>query len=241
MVVKRKVHFHGHLAEELGRQTFTLAANSPAHALRIVDANYPGAVSRAFREGSYRIILGDLANDNALHPDMVDFNCPQGQDIHFVPVPFGSGGGNKGGVFGIILGVLLIAVAIAATPFTGGMSLAAAGSLMASTTFLGISMSSIALFGAALVLGGVAQLLTPTPSQEDGLIPDADVTSDNSDKRSSFLFNGVINSEEEGMCVPVCYGFFRCGSIVVSGGVFHERIDPNATDITSPAVVDVDI
>jgi predicted phage tail protein len=241
MIIRRKVHFHGHLAEELGRSTFTLAANSPTHALRIVEANFPGSISRAFREGSYRILLGDIANDNALHPDMLHFNCPQGQDIHFVPVPFGEGGGKKGGVFGIILGVLIIIAAVAAAIPSGGLSLAALGASMGATTLLGVSMSSFALFGAALVLGGVASLLTPTPSQEDGLIPDADVTSDNSDKRSSFLFNGVINSEEEGMCVPVCYGFFRCGSIVVSGGVFHERIDPNATDITSPAVVDVEI
>jgi predicted phage tail protein len=60
-----------------------------------------------------------------------------------------------------------------------------------------------------LVLGGVSQLLTPTPK----------TNKDEGDPRKSFSFSGIQNTSRAGLPVPVVYGEMLVGSVVVSAGV----------------------
>jgi predicted phage tail protein len=66
--------------------------------------------------------------------------------------------------------------------------------------------------GASLVLGGVAELLTPTPKVPQG--PD---TQD--DPRKSYSFSSIQNTSRQGTPVQICYGEVYTGSIVISGGI----------------------
>ncbi|MCH5496481.1 tail assembly protein, partial [Salmonella enterica subsp. diarizonae serovar 16:z10:e,n,x,z15] len=79
---------------------------------------------------------------------------PSGAVIHIVPRMEGA---KNGGTFQIVLG----AVAIAASFFTAGASLAAWGAALSAGA---ISASSV-LFsvGLSMMVGGVAQMLTPKP------------------------------------------------------------------------------
>jgi predicted phage tail protein len=52
------------------------------------------------------------------------------------------------------------------------------------------------VIGASLILGGVAQLLTPTPK----------ISQDEGDPRKSFSFSGIQNVSRAGVPVPVVYG-----------------------------------
>jgi predicted phage tail protein len=67
------------------------------------------------------------------------------------------------------------------------------------------------VIGASLILGGVAQLLTPTPkiSQDEG----------DPRKSFSFSFSGIQNTSRAGVPVPVVYGETLVGSVVVSAGI----------------------
>jgi predicted phage tail protein len=66
--------------------------------------------------------------------------------------------------------------------------------------------------GATLVLGGVAQLLTPVPQIPQGV--DAE-----QDPRKSYSFSGVQQTSRQGVPVPICYGETLVGSVVISAGV----------------------
>jgi predicted phage tail protein len=74
------------------------------------------------------------------------------------------------------------------------------------------SMLSIGIAGASLVLGGVAQLLTPMPT-----VPQGADTQD--DPRKSYSFSGIQNTSRQGVPVPIVYGETVVGSVVISAGI----------------------
>jgi predicted phage tail protein len=75
--------------------------------------------------------------------------------------------------------------------------------------------------GASLLLGGVAQMLSPTPSTNGYEEVDA---------RQSFGFDGARNVANTGIPVPLLYGRMRVGSVVVS-----QQLEVNDIPIVKPA------
>lgn len=103
-------------------------------------------------------------------------------------------GAGNGGAFSIILGI----AAIIAAPFTGGWSL------------------GFYAAGAGLIVGGLIQMSIK--------IPGADTNTESVDDRASFLFSGPKNQSSQGVAIPRGYGRVRTGSIVVSAGLYAEKI-----------------
>jgi predicted phage tail protein len=62
------------------------------------------------------------------------------------------------------------------------------------------------------LLGGVAQLLTPTPKVPQG-------ADGQDDPRKSYSFSGVQNTSRAGTSVPIVYGETLVGSVVISAGI----------------------
>ena len=138
---------------------------------------------------------------------MDELHHPAGQqDIRIVPVLAGAGGSTGQ----ILAGIGLIALAV----ITGGI--ASAG--VALGGFMGIgTIGTIAVgIGASLVLGGVAQLLTPVPEINQ---PGSANSNNNNDPRKSFSFSGIQNTSRQGLPVPIVYGETLVGSVVISAGV----------------------
>ena len=194
----RKIKLYGQLAKFIGRRVLEADVATAAEAVRMLVANFPG-IEQHMAEQYYRVTVGtyDLALD--------EIHDPAGQqDIKIMPVVAGAGAAGR-----IILGVALIALAIA-VPGLG----AAAGAKAAATIF-GTGFSSMALsvgfLGASLVLGGVAQLLTPVPKIPQG--PDTD-----NDPRKTFNFSGIQQTSRQGVPVPCVYGLTLVGSVVISAG-----------------------
>ena len=71
--------------------------------------------------------------------------------------------------------------------------------------------------GIGMVLGGVVQLLTPVPNVDA-------LSNERPDSAPSFLFNGAVNVYEQGGPVPLVYGRFKAGSVIVSAGFSTERM-----------------
>jgi predicted phage tail protein len=166
-------------------------------------ANFPG-LEQHMAEQYYRVTVGtyDLALD--------EIHDPAGQqDIKIMPVVVGAGGAAGK----IAIGIGLIAVSFL-FPGAGifGASFGSFGPLAASTintlTTIGNVISAI---GASLVLGGVAQLLTPVPKVPQG------AGSDN-DPRKTFNFSGIQQTSRQGVPVPCVYGLTLVGSVVISAG-----------------------
>lgn len=64
--------------------------------------------------------------------------------------------------------------------------------------------------GWAMIVGGVIQMLSPQRGA-DGTEQDKNTP--------SYSFNGAVNVDAEGGCVPVLYGEMIVGSVVISGGI----------------------
>ena len=91
-----------------------------------------------------------------------------------------------------------------------GIALVAVGLFVPGIGALGVQL--LVGVGASLVLGGVAQLLTPTPKIPTG--PDTQ-----NDPRKSYSFSGIQNTSRQGVPVPIVYGETIVGSVVISAGI----------------------
>lgn len=127
-----------------------------------------------------------------------DFGFPvTGEVIRIVPVVIGS---KKAGVLQTILGAVLVVAGIAVGVLSSG-TLSAVG-------------YGAAKFGAAMMLGGVVQMLSPQPA---GL-----ASKQSADNRASYAFGGVTNTAAQGYPVPLLYGRRRIGGAIISAGIYVE-------------------
>jgi predicted phage tail protein len=195
----REIRVYGRLAKFLGRRVFKAEVANAAEAVRFLLANFP-AIEQHMADQHYKVIVGGYQlNKDELHD-------PAGQqEIKIVPVLAGAGG-NAGGIGQIIAGVALIAASI----FIPGST------VLLGVTFGKISLS-VGLLGASLVLGGVAQLLTPVPTVPSG--PDTET-----DPRKTYSFSGIQQTSRQGVPVPVVYGETIVGSVVISAGIDTEKV-----------------
>ena len=209
----RSVCLYGSLADEFG-QTFSLDVFSAGEAVRALEANFPGRFFKALAVGEYHILRGkDIDSAEDIELDLVSFGLGK-NDLHIMPALAGSG---DKGMFSVVLGVAIIGAAVltAGAAAGPGMSLAAA---MSETALMGISYGSFATFGAAMVLNGMSSMLTPTMS-----LPGTG-TRVAVDPRTSFVFPGAQNVAAQGVPVPVTYGKYRVGSVVISSSLIVEDV-----------------
>lgn len=115
-----------------------------------------------------------------------------GEVIRIIPVVIGS---KKAGLLQTVLGAVLVVVGVAVGYLSGG-TLSAVG------------------YGAAMMLGGVVQMLSPQPA---GLASKQDA-----ENRASYAFGGVTNTAAQGNPVPLLYGRRRIGGAIISAGIYVE-------------------
>jgi predicted phage tail protein len=183
----RKIKLYGALAKFIGQRVLEADVATAAEAVRFLLANWP-ELEAHMNDQHYRVSIGkyDL--------DLEELHHPAGAaPISFVPVVSGAGAVGR-----IIAGVALLAAAI----FIPGF--AAWAGPTAYALIIGV--------GSSLVLGGVAQLLTPTPRVAQG----ADTQDD---PRKSYSFSGIQNTSRQGVPVPIVYGETVVGSVVISAGI----------------------
>ena len=191
----REIRLYGKLAKFIGKRVFRADVANAAEAVRFLLANFP-AVEKHMADQHYRVSLGE--RDLALE----EIHDPAGQQvIKIVPVVAGAGAVGR-----ILLGVALIALAFVSFGAGAFAGLGVAGAF-GSTIAFGI--------GASLVLGGVAQLLTPIPTITTG----GTGADSNNDPRKSYSFSSIQNTSRQGTPVPVVYGEMIVGSVVISAGI----------------------
>ena len=204
------VRLYGQLGKKFGR-VHRLDVSSPGEAVKALTANYPAFAQELINSGErgigYRCIVdGENISAEGLH-------WPLSQEFSITPVVQGSGKIGK-----ILLGAALLVGAFAFAPAALGM--AGGLDMGAGIGFLGITYGGVALFGAALVLGGIAQMLTPTPKAAAGAT-----------NTENAYFNGPVNNTNQGGPVPLGYGRAIVGSVVISGAITVEQQDGASTRI----------
>jgi predicted phage tail protein len=189
----RKIKLYGKLAKFIGHRVLEADVATAAEAVRFLLANWP-ELEAHMSDQHYRVSIGTY------DIDLEELHHPAGQaPISFVPVVAGAGAVGR-----ILAGIAIIAFAIV----TAGAGLIAGLGL----GFGASTAISIGLVGLSLVVGGVAQLLTPTPKVAQG-------ADKQDDPRKSYSFSGIQNTSRAGTPVPIVYGETVVGSVVISAGI----------------------
>ena len=135
-----------------------------------------------------------------------ELHYPASNEVKIIPVIGGSGGNTTR----FIIGAALIAVAIAAP----GAGLFLKGS-MGFGAFGGSALYAAAgNLGLALVIGGIADMLSPTPKNPEY----------EQDPKLSYSFGGVQNTTRAGTPVPIVYGEIFTGSVIISAAIDTEQV-----------------
>jgi predicted phage tail protein len=183
----RKIKLYGKLAKFIGHRVLEADVATAAEAVRFLLANWPD-VEKHMADQHYRVSVGTY------DIDLEELHHPVGAaPISFVPVVAGAGAVGR-----IIVGIALVAFSL----LLPGVGAVIGGALM----------TKIGLLGGALILTGIAELLTPTPSTSQGADSEGD-------PRKSYSFSGVQNTSRAGVPVPVVYGETLVGSVVISAGI----------------------
>ena len=222
--MEKEIRLYGPLAKFIGQRKFLAEISSAGEAVRMLLANFPG-LERHMADQHYKVIV------DGYDTDLDEIHYPASQAIKIVPVLGGAGSGTGK----IIAGIALVAIAIAAP----GVGLFAGGSLgfgvVAGATGVAASLAAIGgTIGLGLILGGVAQLLSPTPqiaqigpaSQTLGGGAGRNTTTEGTelDPQASYSFSGIQNTSRQGTPVPVVYGETIVGSVVISAGIDVDTI-----------------
>jgi predicted phage tail protein len=196
------IKLSGSLAQKFGRKHEKLLENGTANevfgALRSTVEGFADEIMRLSRLGIRFAIFRNRENVGE-----GEFALSGTREIRIVPIIAGS---KNGGLFQTVMGVALIVVGAAVNYFSGG-----------SLAWIGTPMMQV---GIAMALGGVAQMLTPTPSSKAGSQQEQAST----ENKPSYLFNGAFNSTQQGLPVPVVYGQMLVGSSVITVGTWSEAL-----------------
>ena len=218
----RRIKVYGRLRKFLkwDNGTFEADVNSAAEAIRFLLANWP-ELKKHIASQHYKILVGTYnLGDGELHD-------PAGStdEISIVPVMVGAGGFFSSPVGKIVTGAALIGLTVA----TGGFAGAAIGTGIFTGAATSIAVGTIvAGIGVSLILGGVAQMLTPTPEMPtgDGNFGDGE---DALDPQSNYSFAGIQNVSRSGVPVSLVYGWeVMVGSVVVSNGIDTVQVEGTA-------------
>ena len=208
-----RVVFHGDL-QRFGRR-FDLHAATPAEALRALFLQIDG-LREYVADRYYQVRAGGHDCSEADIKDVLAEGCHK--TVHVVPRVAGAG---KNGGLQIVIGIVLIAASwyMGGAAGWGYLSAAGATATMATMAFM---------MGVSMVLGGVSQMLTKTPSFD---------SSSGTDANQSSSFSNLGNTSAQGRPIPVAAGLVYTGSRLISQGVETYRVNlSNKEGAADPAM-----
>lgn len=188
-----RIELGGALGRTFGK-VHNRAVETTAEAVRALCVTIPGFekfMNTSKQRGlTYAVFRGkrNISEADLLFPT-------SGEVIRIMPVVIGS---KRAGILQTILGAVIVVASAIGAYFAPGNPISAFGFKV----------------GAAMMLGGVAQMLSP---QSMGLASKQDA-----DNQASYAFGGVTNTASQGYPVPLLYGKRRIGGAVISAGVYAE-------------------
>lgn len=185
------VRFYGSL-KQFGSE-FRLDCKTPAEVVQALTSQIP-KLRQFIQQGLFTVRVGRDYFDNRYLEQGLNQKLKDDATVHFTPTLKGS---KRGGLFGVIAGVALIATAFALGPL--GFSVIGANAAW-----------MVGGVGASMLLGGVAQMLTKIPSMS---------TDKDAEKKQSTSFSNLSNMAAQGRPMPLAYGRIRVGSLIISQGV----------------------
>lgn len=190
MTALTTVTLNGPMGKKFGRK-WNLSVNNVFEALQLIDANKPGVLAwmrmNVAKFDRYHIKVEHADGTKREVSEKEVGMISEGlKSITITPILAGAGAGIR-----IVIGAVLMVVGVwTSNPYIFGM-------------------------GASLALGGIVQLLSPTPKMASG-----NQRSDN----TSYYFDGPVNTVDQGVPVPLIYGRILAGSQVISARVTIDQL-----------------
>ena len=213
------VKVYGALRKRLGQCRFQFEADTPAQAIKALCVNFPGLekwLLDSEQDGvSYRVSIG---KEKITQDDLSPLAMPWSERQVFSITPVIAGAGRTGAMIGIGIGLIAISFLLpGAGIFGAGMGITGplAPATIATLTTVGNVISAV---GASLVLGGIAQLISPQQTYSSA------ERGKEAARFESFTFSGITNTVQQGMPVPICYGRTFIGSAVISSGLDVDQL-----------------
>jgi len=197
------VKVYGALRKKLGQCRFEFDVDTPLQALKALCINFPGLEKWLMDSEAggvnFRVTVGrdKVTND---YGDPLVLPWSERDVFSITPVIVGAGNATSS----ILLGIGIIALSI----ITGGI--ASAGVTLGGFMGIGTVGTAFVGLGATLVIGGIAQMISPQPTM-NGLTENV--------RLESFSFSGIVNTSKQGLPVPIAYGRVFVGSAVISSGL----------------------
>lgn len=194
--VMTTIKLSGSLASLFGREHQRLIGPT-REAFRALSATIPGFEKFMNTSKARGLTFAVFVDKNNVAQDDLDF--PNGgRTIRIVPIIMGS---KRAGVLQTILGAVLVVVGVL-------------GSTIGQAWGGGVWGPAAWKIGAAMMVGGVVQMLSPQPA---GLASKQDAAN-----QASYAFGGVTNTAAQGYPVPLLYGKHLIGGAIISAGIYVE-------------------
>ncbi len=210
--MKRKIILSGELGKKFGR-IHELDISSPGEAVRALVANKPDFAKYLLASEQNGVFYKVITDGQLMKNAEKGVHAPFSKTVRIVPVIAGA---KKGGLLGILTGGLLIGLSFF-LPGAALFGIAGAPSLA----------SLAGNVGAAMLLGGVSQLLSPQRQPTDD------------EKNVSNFFDAPTNNAPLGSCVPLGYGRAIVCPPQVSAGITTDNYSAAGGVLKSDAVAKI--
>lgn len=219
------VKVYGALRKKLGQCRFEFDAETPAQALKALCVNFPGLekwLIDSEQDGvSYRVTIGkEKLNEHSIGL----IAGPWSEKEVFSITPILAGAGGSGAQIGIGIGLVALSFLLPGAGLFGGgaglLGITGSAATISTLTTVGTVLSGV---GASLVLGGIAQAISPAPVNSTAAYNPTERGRDAA-KFESFSFSGIVNTAKQGLPVPICYGRCFVGSAVLSSGLDVDQL-----------------
>lgn len=198
----KTVYFYGRLRDLTGCESVQLSGDSVYELIEGVSANFKKELQPTPERERIVVKVQDFATEDDIRRPL----SPEETEIHIYPTLFG-GGGKNGGLFKLVVGIILVAVVVWAVVATGGTALLMAGPNAWGLTWLGSAMLTT---GIGLIVGGLMEMLMPQPK--------IDMSASN-DLESSKYIGAQGNTIKIGTPIPLILGRHRGNGHFISYNV----------------------
>lgn len=187
-----EIRLHGPLAKDFGK-VWHLDVQSVQEAVQAIEANMAGFRRRIMDLAEKGMVFRVRTKNHDYDNDDVHMQLGSSiKRVDIIPLVIGASAGVR-----FVIGAILTYVGYVV-------------SLIPGYNFIGMAMVSV---GLSLMVGSVAEWLTPKATKPDGPT-----------SLQSWTISGPTNTVDQGMPVPVIYGEVLTGGYVISGGISVSQI-----------------
>ena len=209
------VKVYGALRKRLGQCRFEFDVATPAQAIKALCVNFPGLdkwLIDSEKDGvGYRVAV---SKEKVTEDNLVFLAMPFSDKEVFSITPVIAGAGE--GATQFFLGAALITAGIFLAPAAAaGGGFFTAGATGTALSTMGYVSLAVGNLGISLVLGGIAQAISPQPEPP---------SLDEAVQLESFTFSNIVNTSRQGMACPIAYGRLFVGSAVLSSGLDVDQV-----------------